>query len=760
MKTGKVGLAAALTVLLLGAGCSLGSLGLNKNGAAARDVGNQGWWFQAFLNPIFTYDTLGHFSSDPAVEVVKDESNGKETLMVVTSTDLEINSTDFPMDGVHLFTTQAENGLRGADWFEHGNVNSNRRMDPLFTLSDFGVNVKDSDKRMFAPDIQLVKGTNQIFLYIPYRGNDNKWYFGMAHANAGNGQLYDNFVKENAPFVFTNGKGGKGDFLNDPGVFYHELGDTYYMTYVDTAADEVDSNYGNISIAELNDDMKSGTRLGNINFAYPYDKFMKFKEFSEGPDIHILPGPNGERSNYYLIFSGTKQGNMIGYAMANNVEFAFNPTTCWKFKGWIMQDTGSRNNHANLIHFSGKNYLIYHMGPSVPKQQSRQVCLKEIELNDDGTIFGVRAPNDPNDLADYASLEGAGSSIGRGFIEVQDTSYLNNPNQSTIHIKSIRNLSGRDLYDFKMVYYMTIEPGRYMTLTPVQSPNLEYGHADVLPLRHLGSKIWAVIVDFSFTQPFKKNTYLSMDRDLVFEITAQNNSNDKKNDYSHPRGAHTDLTTTIALFDENGDPANPAAHPPILGDSPNIPQGTTKYLRNGWIGWISAGVGTYLNLPDTNSNETVKLNNRVLDTGSTAQEWYIEEVPAITIKGKTYTFPNHEAIRIKNLRTAGYDNGKGYYVTCNDINRNTWDNPLYYVQNQKLRTDWSTQVWIKEPVDGFPGRFRLRCFWDSSNSLDKRPDSPPLYLTLNRLGDEAPVYCQRKDGGGRNEWASQHWYIE
>jgi hypothetical protein len=33
-------------------------------------------------------------------------------------------------------------------------------------------------------------------------------------------------------------------------------------------------------------------------------------------------------------------------------------------------------------------------------------------------------------------------------------------------------------------------------------------------------------------------------------------------------------------------------------------------------------------------------------------------------------------------------------------------------------------------------------------------------LTLNRLGDEAPVYCQRKDGGGRNEWASQHWYIE
>ncbi len=168
MKTEKLRLASAVSILVLGAGCSLGSLKPVGGAASARDVGNRGWWFQTTSNPILKYEELEHYSSDPAVEVVTDPSNGKKTLIMITSTDLEINSSNYPMDGVHLFTTQAENGLIGADWYEHGDVNENRRMDPIFELIDFGVDLNNNDKRMFAPDIQYVQDKNQFF-FVPFR---------------------------------------------------------------------------------------------------------------------------------------------------------------------------------------------------------------------------------------------------------------------------------------------------------------------------------------------------------------------------------------------------------------------------------------------------------------------------------------------------------------------------------------------------------------------------------------------------------------
>lgn len=776
MKTEKLRLASAVSILVLGAGCSLGSLNPAGGAASARDVGNEG--YQLFLtntNPILKYEELRHYSSDSAVEVVTDPSNGKQTLILITSTDLEINHSNYPMDGIHLFTTQSQESLDQAVWYAHGAIGENRRPSPILKLINFGVmtpdgkEIPESDRRMFAPDIKYVKETNKLFMYVPLREKNNKdWTFGIAHANVGNRQLYDEFEVDSSRFKCDTGKGEIVNFFGDPGdpgVFYDELTRKYYMTYVDSSKADMDDNpekkeIGNISLLVMNSDMKSGVRMGNINFQSPYDKFAPFKEFSEGPDICVLPTPNDQLYNYYLIFSGwdakSKSSSMIGYAMADPWAFKKDPLNCWTFKGWIMQNINNNNNHTNMIKFNGRYYFFYHRGP-FGTGHSREVCVKEFELDENNEIVGVRAPDNPTDVANYASLEGLGSSIGRGFIEVQDTSYSEN-NTSTITIKSIRNISGRDLNYFRLVYYLTIEPGKNLTAVPVRMPTLSKGVAAFLSLRHLGSKIWSVQVDF-YPGKFENNSeLLGMNNELKFKIIGDNK---KDNDYSHPRGAHTDLTTTIAMFDIKSDPTNPAQYPPVLGDSPDIPQGTTKYLRNRWFELNNNYAYNYLNLPDTNSNETVKINSQYLRTGSTAQEWYIEEVPSITINGKTHYFPNHEAIRIKNLRTANLDNGTGYYVTCNNIDRSGNDTLLYYVQNQKLRKDWSTQVWIKESA-GLRGGVRLRSFWHKSTALTgtEGPDRY-VYLTLNALGDDTAVYCQPlgQDGNGI-PWASQYWYID
>jgi len=410
----------------------------------AAPAGN-GSAFSVTTNPIISFDDRKHYSSDPVATVVPLGGPGTpDVLFLATSTDLYSSQdcgghwwwppdwfksncgNDWPMDGIHLYSTSSQN-FRNDAWFEEGNVNSDNTVDPVLALKDFpGANV--NAQHMFAPDLQFVPQQNAMFMYIPMEGSDGKWHIGTAKTAVRTDGSFVGFTPSPAFLELSH-----GDQFNapnspiDPGVFPAIVGGAqtgHFMMYVDASKGTFDTTKGNISMAQLNGDMVSGAFMGKVSFALPYTNYKLLVNYLEGPDVSILRTSSG-RARYYMVFAAADASNLIGYATASTDEFDRDPKGSWNFKGWIFQDLGTGNNHANLVRYNGKNYILYHRGFTDRGNHRRQVWAKEITLVDnpnadpslpgDGEIVGVTRPtiDSIDKLELYGSLNGTTTTIDR-----------------------------------------------------------------------------------------------------------------------------------------------------------------------------------------------------------------------------------------------------------------------------------------------------------------------------------------------------------
>lgn len=770
------GVASSILALLFCGGCAIGFQNGNTDdniGAMPRDsqAYNDGTSFDVLYNPIIPYNTLGHYSADPAACVIPGIYTGngyeqKDVLMLVSSSDMIgwNPGSDWPMNATYLYATYGENNLRTV-WHDYGIIATEDNF-PLWTKGD---------KRLFAPDVQIVggaDGSSQLYFYIPDLATDNRRHIGIAHAPLGTwaGNLYGNITYMADFFKIEKGAGGDppdNGYAFDPGVFCHPSGNVnyYYMVYADKGYDG-DHDYQNLSIVQINDDMKSGSYLGKIHFQPPYNsgaQYSIFRKYMEGPDIDILKTPGG-MTNYYLVFVAkvwdsdiNTDTEWVGYAMADPVSFALNPTGCWNFKGWIFKNHHAGvANQVDLVRFNDKYYAFFmRVSPEsdLTQSRSRQVCCKEIELNDKGEILGVTTPvndDDPNNDADlenrkfYGTLDGGTKTITRGFLSFRDES-INDPNLSTIHITSIKNVTGQDLYSFKLCYFITIEPGANMALESDVDPLNPYFK---IKLERVSDRLWAVVIKnyVPSSIPFiKKEETKKFDFSFKLRRTG-GGSNDKRNDPSQPVGDYSKKdtwyytwTTRLPIFDVNADLTK---DDPLCGDKPDIPPNPTYYLRTDHVNPDNQ----FAYLTVSYSNVNVGIWSKTRETGWTSQEWMIETARDVT------SDPRY--VRLRSKWTPNY------YMTCNNDLQN---NDHYFLLNQELhkangRPDWSSQVWVKHPVQGKPGYYTFRCCW--------KPDSGPLqgkdiYLTQNDTwkddkGHYFSVFVQEFNSG----WDTQSWALE
>jgi len=160
---------------------------------------------------------------------------------------------------------------------------------------------------------------------------------------------------------------------------------------------------------------------------------------------------------------------------------------------------------------------------------------------------------------------------------------------------------------------------------------------------------------------------------------------------------------------------------------------------------------TYLTAATTNVDQGI--NNQYVQTGSDLQKWIIEPVTDFT--GLSVAQGDQPyAVRFRNKQT-------GFYATSNNVQQTSSDGqPYFWLFDQALRTNWMSQVWIKELLED--GSYQLRNAWKPSST------SPALYLTLNpntkNNGDKGTqdVYLRALGytTGGIPFWQTQYWIIE
>jgi len=438
--------------------------------------------FTITSNPLISYDSRKHYSSDPVAAVIP-IANGSQMLYLATSTDLYSSTScgtnwwpvnwfescgiDWPMDGVHLYTT-SEQTPANAQWVEQGDLLADNTIAPILSLKDFAAaGANTASKNMFAPDIQYVPG-GKLHMYVPMPSTNGSWQIGTASANVNYDGSYDHFVPDPQFFSFSYGAVFNAPASPvDPGVFPQvdsngQNTGSYFMMYVDLTKDQADkatNKIGNVSMAFLHPDMVSGDFMGKVRFAAPYSNYSKLINYMEGPDVSVMRSKSG-KPYYYMVFSAGEGSSLIGYAMASVEDFYNSPLYCWNFKGWIFQDfgidlgflkIGTGNNHVNLVQYNDRPYIFYQQGSTDKGNHRRQVWAKEIALIDnptnnpslpsDGEIVGVTRPptTSMENLDLYGSLNGMTTWINRA------TQYLRNASSNDVSWSYV-TLSTADTY--------------------------------------------------------------------------------------------------------------------------------------------------------------------------------------------------------------------------------------------------------------------------------------------------------------------------
>jgi hypothetical protein len=721
-------------------GCTIGSQNNDGNNnqsllitnGISKTQWNEGKTYEITGNPLFTKANAGnepfHFTGDPAVCVAK--QGNEDILMMLTSCDeLNRGSVNYKMHNTYLYMTNSNFISDNNKWIWHGPGN--------FILQEDDFAWSAQANRFYAPDIQYDQTSNRIYVYVATWNKQNDQRITVSYTDTSSSSLYNLPLNNqtNDPFVIDGKKYNLtvpyGGYSYDPGVFYDDpiyepgyngkYGPGYYMSYCNTKADDwrEKKKTNALGLVKMNN-MSGGDYLGYIKIKCDQNSDYKpdlSTYYMEGPDLNIMTTKNG-KTLYYLIFAAKMDWNntveYIGYATATPKEFRDNPLECWQFQGWIFKDIerdGSIyedwTNHADLVQYYDKYYVFFHKRTSDQQSDSgsRQMCIKEIELNDDGKIVGV----EPNN---FDTLDGNTKSISKGFVDIRDEGSTEG-NITKPRISSLKNITDNPISGFKAFYYFDIEPGKNVVVDKYYLSNCD------LTLQHIGSKTWAIVMNYSGN--ITLNPGESLSNSDVFGIHYSDWSTfNKTNDFSQPVANYNTWTTRMALKDYNDNL--------LCGEIPKVKADTTKYISSQWTTYDNKQ--SYLTCTTQNANDGI--NCQFLDTGLTRQEWFIYDVGNV-----------ENGVRVKNLSS-------GYYMTCN--NDKLQNNQYYWLLSQKLNESWDSQIWIKE-YQGY-GIYKLRCRWKATTGPLAGKD---LYLSLTNTGDKKDVYVQ-PDGG--KDYPRIFWRID
>jgi hypothetical protein len=715
---------------------------------------------------------------------------------------VDLPPENFPMDGTRLYATFGDdNDVFDDDnlattWFEYGD---GRRPEPVVQESDFDNWTLEGSNALFAPDIQFVpntsEGQNSLFVYVPDVDQGGVKRIGVAEAKSPGGMtLFDHFVAKNeapndyfkilpgAAALGNNGLPPNNGYAFDPGVVFASdtvavppqtmpsLHEGFFMAYADGILSDSNGLLGhNLSLVQLSPgDMTAGTYLGKIGFS-TYQSYSGLNAYMEGPDVHVMSTPSGSK-HYYLVFAAQVEPlatdtSYIGYATCTPQEFWRAPTSCWKFKGWLFRNHhAGRNNQVSLVEFKEHYYVFFHRVTPLLNtttaqgiSRSREVCAKEIELiddpgqEDDGEIRGVKPAANQNVARDFTTLDGLTRGMTKGIVQFRDESMPDTivvnrvtteatasnvtTNPATIRLASLRNDTGAS--SFRLHYFVDIEPGSNLVPQLSQQTDLNLKLATP-PLKHVGGRTWAVVLDYVPTGPTNANIggLLTLRYDVATAPFV------RSNDFSQPVGNYYTWTSRVALMSTNDEL--------LAGEVPEIV--VPKRFRTS----VPDADGKFTFLTVSFNDENVGINNQYLKTGSAAeqatQQWVVESAsnfPYLADPDK----PN--AFRLRSLSA-------GFYMTANDVTQITQPSrPLYFfLLSQSLRPNWNSQIWIKEPVGEGAGSFRIRSAFlpYASDSPGKLGDPEFLTRDTTRTGNRGlqDVYVEPDNSPD----ALQQWVLE
>jgi hypothetical protein len=762
----RIAIAALVAAVALFAGCSMRSLIGGQGTARNLPVQQE---FRVTGNPII--DQNFNFTSDPAATVVTDPSTGAETLVLVTSSDYPDNGgSNFKMDKSFLYTTTEE--------YLHGSIANpgtwTGPVDPVIREENLPWLKGQTPDRLYAPDIQFVKGTygvsDRLLIYVPdYHAEKNtdcndpngKQRIGMAWSKSVPGSLYEAFTPMMEPFEIKKGKEDvpNGGYAYDPGIVKEEDSGEYYMAYCNTDAPLYHKNYkknafGSIGMVQVNKDtMNDGTYLGSITFRDP-DAFKDWNGvnlngmYEEGPDINLMTLPNGKKM-YYLIFAAKvaeKENEYIGYATKSVDDFKNSPAKNWDFQGWVFKNLGDKDqqgnngwtNHADFVQYRGRAYVFFHK--ILPGNSARSACVKEIELKDDGKIVGVERNN-------YDALDFMGSSMGKGFFYIRDD-LPQDGGRARIHISYLTNKGYDAVSNFTLRYYVNIENGEDLVVDNVSVYNNGSVNFKGTSLEHIYGRTWSV--NLRFEGMLSQGQSIG---DIQFDLHYwTGNSFNKANDFSQPyyygKTAYNLWSDRMGIFSGAGQDEL------VCGTVPYVdPKDAIKDQRSIRIDDPGTS-GNIIDLTCATQSVNEGIKGQKTNTGWTSQDWYFE--PA-TDKS---TDPN--VVRIRNRWS-------NYYMTLNDKLQGSGQNAYYFILSQAKNSSWNSQLWyidqaFSRPTKGgtlVPNRFTIRSIMIPQDGSLKGQN---IFLTLNTSLKEGyfyPTYGQPRgvDASGYY-WNTQHWMIQ
>jgi Beta-xylosidase len=310
--------------------------------------------------PRYLYDSL--YLADPSAHVF----NGK--IYIYPSHDIKTNKTG--LNGDHF-------DMKDFHVLSMDNINEEVR--------DHGValSIKDvpwGGRQLWAPD--CVSKNGKYYLYFPLKDKNDIFKIGVAISDKPEGP----FKAEANPMM--------GSYSIDPAVYADTDGE-YYMYwgglsggqlqhYRDNKVIECGTEPDKDSIALCPKVAKLSTDM--LQFAEaPRDVILldengnplktrdKQRRFFEGAWVHKYKG------KYYFSYS-TGTTHQLCYAIGDN---PYGPFT---YKGIILTPVAGWTTHLSIIEFNKKWYLFYHDSKQSGKNSLRNLKIRELKYNPDGTI--------------------------------------------------------------------------------------------------------------------------------------------------------------------------------------------------------------------------------------------------------------------------------------------------------------------------------------------------------------------------------------
>ena len=346
-------------------------------------------------NPIFT----SIFTADPSARVWPEYP---DKIFVYPSQDkFPARGCDL-MDEYHVFSS-----TNMVDWIDEGEIL--RANDVPWGLAHDPANT-DNKKFMWAPDAMYNRTDGKYYFYFPHPSSNSwndTWHVGVAVSDypdrdfevvgttleTGTVKFADSvafgYIASGTGLTFTEGQPITGHGLIDPGLFYDERTDKYYISL---------GGAGNCFIGELDpNDMRTvlsweqvavERRPGGAELPATAIANGRLPYFHEGPWLFERDGW------YYLMYPGNignrhpsrpnSGADDMLYAMSRD------PLGPWEYKGSLLGPTSTPDtSHGSIVEFKNNWYLFYHTADVSGAGTLRTVNVEEVFFNDDGTIKPV-----------------------------------------------------------------------------------------------------------------------------------------------------------------------------------------------------------------------------------------------------------------------------------------------------------------------------------------------------------------------------------